>query len=150
MWHLQEQALEAFAATGPLVNHPFSMATILQRLCHLKSLVLGKKNSAAVDTRMGLAAVLNTSLPSSGVERQLGRGRPCLPISTPYTAASGVASSRAVKSTSHACRYISRPFAHHKLCATVEQQSCQEVHDYIVLFKVLNLSRVSLSTAEMA
>lgn len=87
---------------------------------------------------MGLAAVLKSTLPSSGVERRHGRGRSCLPLLTQYTAASGVASLRLINSTSRrcACGHISRIFPGNKLCASAEQQSCQEVHDYIVLFKV--------------
>ena len=53
-----------------------------------------------------------------------------------YQAVLGIANSPFKPFTSRGYRPSSRPLSQHKLCAKSQEEAYQEVHDYIVLFKV--------------
>ena len=85
---------------------------------------------------MGPAVVVQTSL---CIDHFLERGqvRSCpAPTSSRYKAAPGIASLTSKRLTNRRFRFGSSPLSQRKLRATVQQESSQEVHEYIVLFKV--------------
>ena len=106
---------------------------------------------------MGSVAVLQNNLlsPTDQLLAQRQVSFCATPITTRYKALSGVANSLLQRYTSHryqavsgianlplkpflsrGYRPVSRPLSQHKLRATLKEEAYQEVHDYIVLFKV--------------